>query len=171
MDGATILSLVPGYLGITLRRCFYWGTLAESHWDLFMGFGSFFTHAGTRVGRNVLVGAYTLIGTCRVGDHVRIGSRVSLLSGRRQHGFRRGSMEAFDERVTLQEIELGEGSWIAEGAVVMADLGRNSGVGAGAVVVKPVPSGVIVAGNPARPIGSRVEEGKTNPGSEVERDQ
>ena len=67
-------------------------------------------------------------------------------------------MEAFDERVTLQEIRLGEGSWIAEGAVVMADIGSNCGVGAGAVVVKPVPPGTIVVGNPARPIGSRNED-------------
>ncbi len=49
-----------------------------------------------------------------------------------------------------------EGAHIAPGAVVRdgATVGRYSVVGLGAVVVEDVPDGAVVAGNPARVIGS-----------------
>ncbi|MFN8545794.1 MAG: hypothetical protein U0807_16550 [Candidatus Binatia bacterium] len=55
--------------------------------------------------------------------------------------------------------EAGEGTWIGEGAIVLADVGRYAVVGAGAVVVRPVADGVTVVGNPARPVrGSGASE-------------
>lgn len=53
-----------------------------------------------------------------------------------------------------------DGAHIAPGAVVMegTTVGRYSVVGLGAVVVRDVPDGSIVAGNPARVIGS-IQEG------------
>ena len=43
----------------------------------------------------------------------------------------------------------------------MADVGRDSVVGAGAVVTKPVPNRVVVAGVPARVVSSREEAAAT----------
>ena len=54
-----------------------------------------------------------------------------------------------------------EGAHIAPGAVVRegTTVGRYSVVGLGAVVVKDVPDGAIVAGNPARVVGSMTDAG------------
>jgi acetyltransferase-like isoleucine patch superfamily enzyme len=58
-------------------------------------------------------------------------------------------------------VRIGAGSWIGSAAVVMADVGRDSVVGAGAVVTKPVPNRVVVAGVPARVVSSREEAAAT----------
>jgi acetyltransferase-like isoleucine patch superfamily enzyme len=56
-------------------------------------------------------------------------------------------------------VRIGAGAWIGNNAVVMADVGKASIVGAGAVVTKPVPPGVVVAGVPARIISTRSPSG------------
>lgn len=54
-------------------------------------------------------------------------------------------------------IEIGEGAWVAAGAFVGpgVSIAPFAVVAARAVVVKDVAQGVIVAGNPARPVGTR----------------
>ena len=52
-------------------------------------------------------------------------------------------------------MRVGAGSWIGSAAVILADVGRNSVVGAGSVVTSPVPDNVIAAGVPARVIRER----------------
>ena len=47
-------------------------------------------------------------------------------------------------------VRIGAGSWIGAAAVVMADVGPESVVGAGSVVTQPVPGGVVAAGVPSR---------------------
>ncbi|QNA89668.1 acetyltransferase [Massilia sp. Dwa41.01b] len=53
-------------------------------------------------------------------------------------------------------VHVGAASWIGVGAAVRQGIriGAGAMVGAGAVVVNPVPDGVTVVGNPARPIGA-----------------
>jgi acetyltransferase-like isoleucine patch superfamily enzyme len=55
-------------------------------------------------------------------------------------------------------VRIGEGSWVGSAAVVLADVGRHSVVGAGSVVTKPIPDFVVAAGAPARVIRSRQAE-------------
>jgi acetyltransferase-like isoleucine patch superfamily enzyme len=153
-DAAYALAIIPGFAGFAVRRAFYWSVLPTSHWDLGIDFGSVITHPTTIVGRNIYIGTYSLIGRCHIGDNVQIGSRVSILSGRGQHKFHDTDNARFGE-MRFQEILLGENSWVGEASVVMADLGKGCGVGAGSVVVHAVPDGTIVAGNPAQPIGVR----------------
>jgi acetyltransferase-like isoleucine patch superfamily enzyme len=50
---------------------------------------------------------------------------------------------------------VGEGTWIASGAIVLADVGKHTVIGAGSVVTEPIPDYVIAAGVPARVIRSR----------------
>ena len=52
-----------------------------------------------------------------------------------------------DEPVTLKN-----GCWIGANAIILpgVTIGRNAVVGAGSIVTKSVPDGVLVAGNPAR---------------------
>jgi acetyltransferase-like isoleucine patch superfamily enzyme len=51
-------------------------------------------------------------------------------------------------------VKIGRGSWIGSAAIVMADVGEQSIIGAGSVVTQPVPSRVLAAGVPARVIRS-----------------
>ena len=58
-------------------------------------------------------------------------------------------------------VRIGEGVWIGSAAVVMADVGSHSIVGAGSVVTRPLPDLIVAAGVPARVIRSRAEAGAT----------
>ncbi|HUN27191.1 MAG TPA: acyltransferase [Steroidobacteraceae bacterium] len=144
---AELGALVPGFLGRWLRGAYYFGTLERCSWETHVGFGSLFTHRGAQVGRHVSTGAYCVIGHAQIGDEVRIGSRVSLPSGRHQHLDAHGRLAPVTrfERVTI-----GARSWVGEGAIVMADVGSGCIVSAGAVVSRAVPDGQLVAGNPAQ---------------------
>lgn len=59
--------------------------------------------------------------------------------------------------LVIGEIRIGEEAWVAADAFVSPGIhiGRRAVVGARAVVTKDVVDGVVVAGNPARQIGSR----------------
>jgi len=146
---AKLLCLLPGKVGQYLRAAFYKMTLAGSHCDLMVGFGSFFAHPTARVGRKVGMGSFTIIGTAVIGDGVMIGSRVSVLSGKYQHGsFLPGASPG--QAARFETVTIGAGTWIGEGAIVMASLGRHCMVSAGSVVTKPAPDRVVAVGNPAR---------------------
>ena len=153
---AFALSIVPGLPGILIRRAFYCLTLDSCCWDSTTQFGTVVTHPATRIGRNVWIGAYCLIGRCRIEDDVIVASRVSVLSGRHPHRFDDPHRPIQKQEGESVQIRVGADSWLGEGSIVMADLGRGTVVGAGTVVVKPVEDYAIVAGNPARQIGTRV---------------
>jgi acetyltransferase-like isoleucine patch superfamily enzyme len=57
--------------------------------------------------------------------------------------------------MTRTRVRIGAGSWIGASTVVMADVGRDSIVGAGSVVTQPVPERTVAAGVPARVIKRR----------------
>lgn len=152
---ACALALLPGLPGILLRRAFYCQTLKCCRWDLTVCFGALITHPTARIGSNVWIGGYSLIGRCSISDNVLIASRVSVLSGRHPHRFDDPSKPIQGQGGAFVEIQLGADSWLGEGSIVMADLGRGCVVGAGAVVVKPVNDFAVVVGNPARQVSTR----------------
>jgi acetyltransferase-like isoleucine patch superfamily enzyme len=144
---ATLLSVLPGTVGSYLRVAFYKGTLAQSSLTGRIGFGSFFSKRQAQVGHGVHVGAYCILGRVTLAEHVTIASRVSITSGRHQHGdCARGVHAATD---VFKPVSIGPRTWIGEGAIVMANVGADCIVGAGAVVVQPVPDGCVAIGNPA----------------------
>jgi maltose O-acetyltransferase len=55
---------------------------------------------------------------------------------------------------TTQQTRIGEGAWIGANATILpgCDVGRRAVVGAGAVVLEPVPPEAVVGGVPARPL-------------------
>jgi acetyltransferase-like isoleucine patch superfamily enzyme len=52
-------------------------------------------------------------------------------------------------------VRVGAAAWIGNNAIVMADIGHDAIVAAGAVVTKPVPPYAVVAGVPAKVIRFR----------------
>ena len=65
-------------------------------------------------------------------------------------------IDSVDYMPHLGAIEIDENVFIGIGSIIMPDvyIGKNSIIAAGSLVTKDVPSGVIVAGNPAKIIGS-----------------
>jgi acetyltransferase-like isoleucine patch superfamily enzyme len=156
-------SLVPGLPGNFLRRAFARLTLDQCPPDCEIGFLTWFSSRHARIGSGVYIGPMSVIGDAEIGDGSLIATRVSILSGKRQHGFdAEGRLVPFT-RDRASFVKIGRNTWIGEGAIVMADVGESCVVAAGAVVSRPVENGEVVGGNPARVISvadssSQVEE-------------
>jgi len=144
-----ILSLVPGKLGIFLRRGFYWMALERFSMDGSIGFGTLVSHPQVRIGRRVYIGARCSLGKVVLEDDVTIGSNVDILSGRRQHNFDRLDTPIQAQGGSFQQLSIGRNTWIGNSSVVMADIGEDCVIGAGSVVVHPIPPSSVAAGNPA----------------------
>ena len=80
---------------------------------------------------------------------VTVGSNVDLLSGRRQHGFAKSHVPVQQQAGRYERIRIGANSWIGNSSVIMADIGEQSVIGAGSVVVKPIERDSVAVGNPA----------------------
>ena len=143
-------AIAPGLPGVFLRRAFYRLVLDKCSLKCYIGFGSVFTHRQAIVEDNVSIGLYAVIGSVSIGKNSQIASRVSIVSGKHQHvKDRNGKWTTFDYN-KIRQIRIAPNAWIGEGAVVMADIGEGSLVGAGAVVTKEMPANVVAAGNPAK---------------------
>jgi virginiamycin A acetyltransferase len=149
------LSIIPGRPGKYVRTCFYHQTLNESHLDTEYCFGCIINKLETSIGRRCGIGVLTTVGYCRIGDDSVIANGVSLLSGRKQHNFDDPSKAIFSRNEDFSELSIGRNVFVGEGAVVMADIGDCTIVGAGSVVVKELPAYTIAVGNPARVVKER----------------
>ena len=148
-------SLVPGLLGTYVRASFYKQTLRQAYMDLDIGFGSFVSKADTMIGRGVLITGHTTIGHAEVGDYAVIANYVSVLSGRYQHNFTDTSKGILEGNDAFSKVIIGSHSFVGEHCVVMANVGENTIVGAGSVVVKDLPDFVVAVGSPAKIVKER----------------
>ena len=144
-----IVSVFPGVLGIYLRRGFYRMTLERSAADVSLEWGTWFSHPNVHIGRTVYIGTHCTIGMCDIADDVLIGSNVDILSGRHQHRSAAPNVLRNAQGGDFAKLHIGRNVWIGNSAVVMADVGEGSVIGAGSVVVKPIPPGCVAVGNPA----------------------
>lgn len=152
------LALVPGILGQYLRRAFFARTLAHCHHTVTIGFGTLFSKAGARLEENVYIGPRCHIGLVHIGRDALLAAGVHATSGAHSHGTADPTRPIREQAGELTQVHIGAGVWIGSAAVVMADVGRDTIVGAGAVVARPLPEGVVAAGVPARVIRSRREQ-------------
>lgn len=143
-------SLLPGLGGAYLRRAFYRLVLPECGDGAHLSFGTIFSHSSARIGPDVYVGAYCMLGAVTLEADVLVGSHVSVMNGSRQHGIDRLDIPVREQPGCWPRVTIGRDTWIGDRAVVMADVGRHAVVAAGAVVTRPVPDFAIVAGVPAK---------------------
>lgn len=156
LEGSTeLLALVPGVSGQYLRRAFLGWTLASCHPSACICFGTVFSKAGARIDANAYIGGHCHIGLVHVERDVLIASGVHITSGARMHGTEDPSIPIKDQAGINTLVTIGRGAWIGSLAVVMADVGHDSIIGAGAVVSRPIPEQVVAAGVPARVIRVR----------------
>lgn len=146
-DCSQLLALVPGRVGVQLRAAYYYGCLDQCSWEVHIGFGTIFTHRAASLGTHASMGAYCVIGHADIEADVMMGSRVSIPSGKRQHLDEAGRLSSAGR---FDRVRIGRGSWIGEGAIVMADVGAACVVGAGTVLAQALPPACRAHGNPAR---------------------
>ena len=150
------LGRVPGARGLYMRQAFYRLTLAECGRDVYFGWLSAFSNPRARIGEGAYVGRRCGVGYATIGAEAMLADGVQVLSGGRQHATDRASGESFREQVQeYRHVEIGAGAWLGAAAIVMADVGEQTVVGAGSVVNRALPAGVMAAGVPARVIRSR----------------
>lgn len=162
-----LLSLIPGKVGVYLRAAFYRLACPDTSDEIFVGFLTILSHRNTSIARGVYIGPQCNIGMCNIGENTLIGSGVHILSGSRQHEFNDLDRPIQEQGGQFEKISLGRDCWIGNQATIMAPTGNQSIVAAGSIVTGPVADGVIVAGNPARPIRNRLNTEKTSTTTEA----
>src|SRR5262249_11473373 len=149
---AQLLALVPGLVGQYLRRAFLMRVLDQCHASATIEFGTIFSQPGARLEENAYVGPRCHLGLVHIGRNALLAGGVHVPGGPHTHGPDYAELPIRDQPGTREVVHIGAGAWIGSAAVVLADVGRDTVVGAGAVVTKPLPDGVVAAGVPARVI-------------------
>jgi len=150
----------PGGFGIALRRALLgrYFARAGSGLNIFPGARIIGVHK-LAVGDRCYIGYDNVIqasGGVELGDDVVLGPGVKIWSV--NHVFARDDVHIMDQGYELKPVAIGRGVWIAGDCFIMpgARIGDHAVVSAGSVVgAKDVEPYAIVAGNPARRIGSR----------------
>lgn len=113
------------------------------------------------VGRNCRIGYDNIIqanGEIVLGDDVLLGPGVKIWST--NHASARTDVPIWDQGYELKRVEIGDGVWVGANCFIMpgAHIGAHSIIAAGSVVAgKDVEPYSILAGNPARKVGSRLD--------------
>lgn len=106
--------------------------------------------AHTRINRDCCLDAR---GSLRIGENVSISPEVTILTAYHP-------IDDPEFRVATRPIEIDDYAFVGTRATILAGvrIGRGAVVGAGAVVTRDVPPLAVVAGVPARQVGTRPEE-------------
>ena len=148
-------ALAPGVLGQYLRRAFLSRTLQYCSRTATIEFGTLFSSAKASIGERAYIGPRCHLGWAVIEDEALLAAGVHVPSGARTHGIDDLTIPIRDQETSKVAVRIGRGSWIGSAAVVMADVGRDAVVAAGAVVTRPLPDGTICGGVPARVLRHR----------------
>jgi acetyltransferase-like isoleucine patch superfamily enzyme len=112
-------------------------------------------HAGIRIGRDSLIGEYSVIrgqGGVTIGDRVYTSPFTQIIAV--NHVFDDPKKPFIDQGITAEGVVIEDDVWLGSGVVVTdgVRIGKGAVVAAGAVVTKDVPAHTLVAGIPAKPI-------------------
>lgn len=156
IEGSTqAWALVPGLFGQYLRRAFLSHALESCAHTATIEFGTIFSSASASIGDRAYVGPRCHLGWAVIERDALLAAGVHVPSGSRTHGIEDLTIAIRDQPSIKTAVRIGAGSWIGSAAVVMADIGRDAVVAAGAVVTKPVPDRTIAGGVPARVLRHR----------------
>lgn len=157
----------PGEYGFILRRWALKGHFKKSGANLRIHEGFRFRNLDhVTLGDNVNLGVDCFIqagGDVELGDYVILGPGVKIWT--QNHASERTDIPIQQQGYEYKPVKLGRDVWVGANAFIMpgAELGDGCIVSAGAVVgAKKVPPYKIMAGNPARAIGTRETEPKEN---------
>ncbi len=150
-----LLGLVPGLTGIVLRRAFLARVLPHCASTATIAGGVVFSSASATLADHCYVGPYCTLGHVEVGAHALIAAGVRIPSGRHAHPSGALDAAAPARAHGRSRVCIGPRAWVGTGAIVMADVGADTVVGAGAVVTTPLEGGVVAVGSPARVVRRR----------------
>lgn len=148
--------LVADQQGISIAAgCFISHLAAMQAEELTLGDRSYIAaHAyvtGTLVtGTDCTINVFTVVrGNVTLGDGVRIGAHTSILAF--NHTMTDPDLPVFRQPLTSRGIQIGEDVWIGSHVLILdgVTIGDRAMVAAGSVVIRDVPAGAVVAGNPA----------------------
>lgn len=144
-----IVTRLAWYWRRTMLRCTSIGQ------GSYIGHGADFTACNVTIGSDVFINREFLVdgaGDLLIGDNVRIGPRVTIITS--SHHLTDDSLRRASHDTFTKSVMIADGAWIGASATLLpgVTIGQGSVVAAGALVTKNVPSGVIVAGVPARTI-------------------
>lgn len=90
------------------------------------------------------------IGKVKIGDNFHSGTRCLIITSIHNYDF--GSKIPYDEGHIEKPVIIGDNVWIGDRVTILGEvtIGEGAIVQAGAVVIKDVPVGAIVGGNPAQ---------------------
>jgi acetyltransferase-like isoleucine patch superfamily enzyme len=149
------LSLIPGLIGQYVRRAFLRHAIAVCHATVVVEYGTTLSRAGARLDENVYIGPGCHIGLVHIERDVLVAAGVQIPSGGMTHGIDDLSRPIREQPRGERLVRVGAGSWIGASAVILADVGHDSVIGAGGVVTRAVPPWSIAAGLPARVLRRR----------------
>ncbi len=150
-----VLALVPGYVGVLLRRAWYRRTLASCGRNLVVDFMTVILRPDTRVGNDCYLNVFSWIGWADIGDDFLGGDGITILSGSRQHGFASRDVPMRLQEGEKRQVVIGKDVWCGSRVVISADVAEGSILASGAVVTKSFEPYTILAGVPARPLRER----------------
>jgi virginiamycin A acetyltransferase len=158
IEGSTqAWAIVPGLLGQYLRRAFLARTLASCARTATIEFGTIFSSAAAAIGERAYIGPRCHLGWAVIGENALLAAGVHVPSGSRTHGIDDLTIAIRDQPTIKTAVNIGAGSWIGSAAIVMADVGCDAVIAAGAVVTRPIPALTIAGGVPARVLRRRDE--------------
>ncbi|MGL6096837.1 MAG: acyltransferase [Fimbriiglobus sp.] len=156
LEGASqALAPLPGLPGMFLRRAFLARVLTRCDPTADIGFGTLFSQCGAVIEQNVYVGPRCHLGLVHLERDVLIAAGVHVPSGGKTHRFDDPDAPIREQGGERSVVRIGAGAWVGSAAIILADVGKGTVVGAGSVVTRPLPDNVIAAGNPARVIRPR----------------
>lgn len=106
-----------------------------------------------RIGQNCKISSHTFI--CEgviIKDNVLVGHNVTFINDTYPHATNPDGTLQTEKDWEIEPIVVNNCASIGSGATILANvtIGEKAIIGAGSVVTRDVPSGAIVAGNPAR---------------------
>ncbi len=151
------LSLFPGKISSYIRIGFYRYVMTKCDPECFISFATIFSQVDTEIESGTYIGPQCNIGMCKIEKNCLIGSGVHILSGKNQHSYEDVSNPIKDQGGKFEKITIGEDTWIGNGVILMANVGKKCVIAAGSVVVSDVHNFSVVGGNPAKRIKNRID--------------